>query len=111
MAATVEPQRKARGAEILLEILQSEGARFIFGNPGTTELPLIDALVVNPDLRYVWGLQESTVVGMADGYAQASLPQGKFYGRSPTASYWWMRRDAQSFLHSRCTVVGAGSPV
>jgi len=45
---------------------------FIFGNPGTTELPLIDALVVKPDLRYIWGLQEATVVGMADGYAQAS---------------------------------------
>jgi benzoylformate decarboxylase len=71
MATTVGPQ-KARGAEILLDILRSEGTRFIFGNPGTTELPLIDALVVNPDFRYVWGLQEATAVGMADGYAQAS---------------------------------------
>jgi len=71
MGATVGTQ-KARGAEILLEILRSEGIRFIFGNPGTTELPLIDALVVNPDFRYVWGLQEATAVGMADGYAQAS---------------------------------------
>ena len=64
--------QKTRGAEILLEILRSEGTRYIFGNPGTTELPLIDALVVNPDFRYVWGLQEATVVSMADGYAQAS---------------------------------------
>jgi benzoylformate decarboxylase len=71
MGATGGTQ-KARGAEILLEILRSEGIRFIFGNPGTTELPLIDALVVNPDFRYVWGLQEATAVGMADGYAQAS---------------------------------------
>jgi benzoylformate decarboxylase len=63
---------KARGAEILLEILRSEGTRFIFGNPGTTELPLIDALIVNPDFHYVWGLQEATVVSMADGYSQAS---------------------------------------
>ena len=46
--------------------------RYIFGNPGTTELPLIDALVTNPDIRYVWGLQEATAVSMADGYAQAS---------------------------------------
>jgi len=72
MATTVEPRRRARGAEILLEILRSEGAQFIFGNPGTTELPLIDALVVNPDIRYILGLQETTAVGMADGYAQAS---------------------------------------
>jgi benzoylformate decarboxylase len=71
MATTTGPQ-KARGAEILLDILRSEGTPFIFGNPGTTELPLIDALVVNPDFRYVWGLQEATVVSMADGYAQAS---------------------------------------
>ena len=48
MGAIVGTQ-KARGAEILLEILRSEGTQFIFGNPGTTELPLIDALVVNPD--------------------------------------------------------------
>jgi benzoylformate decarboxylase len=71
MGAVARTQ-KARVAEILLEILRSEGTQFIFGNPGTTELPLIDALVVNPDLRYVWGLQEATAVGMADGYAQAS---------------------------------------
>jgi benzoylformate decarboxylase len=61
-----------RGADILLEVLRSEGTRFIFGNPGTTELPLIDALVNVPDIRYVWGLQEATAVSMADGYSQAS---------------------------------------
>ena len=61
-----------RGADILLEVLRSEGTRYIFGNPGTTELPLIDALVNVPDIRYVWGLQEATAVSMADGYSQAS---------------------------------------
>src|SRR6202051_52229 len=61
-----------RGADILLEVLRSEGTRFIFGNPGTTELPLIDALVNVPDIRYVWGLQEGPAVSMADGYSQAS---------------------------------------
>jgi benzoylformate decarboxylase len=66
----MESQR--RGAEILLEVLRSEGAKFIFGNPGTTELPLLDALAANPFIRYVWGLQEATAVSMADGYAQAS---------------------------------------
>ena len=34
-----------RGAAVLLEVLRSEGVRYIFGNPGTTELPLMDALV------------------------------------------------------------------
>ena len=72
MGTTVGSRTAKRGADILLEVLRTEGAKFIFGNPGTTELPLIDALVVNPDIRYVWGLQEATVVGMADGYSQAS---------------------------------------
>ncbi|UFZ02755.1 thiamine pyrophosphate-dependent enzyme [Bradyrhizobium ontarionense] len=61
-----------RGAEVLLEVLESEGVRYIFGNPGTTELPLMDALVRTPDIHYVLGLQEASVVAMADGYAQAA---------------------------------------
>ncbi|MBK8957831.1 MAG: thiamine pyrophosphate-binding protein [Proteobacteria bacterium] len=64
------------GANILLDVLESEGCEFIFGNPGTTELPLIDALVDRPRLHYVLGLQEATVVAMADGYAQASGKPG-----------------------------------
>src|SRR3954467_15278179 len=44
----------------------------IFGNPGTTELPLMDALATETDIRYVLGLQEAAIMAMADGYAQAS---------------------------------------
>ena len=44
----------------------------MFGNPGTTELPLMDALAVENELRYILGLQEAAVMAMADGYAQAS---------------------------------------
>ena len=65
-----------RGARILLEALQSEGVEYIFGNPGTTELPLIDALLDQDRIHYVWGLQEAAVVAMADGYAQASGKPG-----------------------------------
>jgi benzoylformate decarboxylase len=61
-----------RGRDALLEVLDSEGVTHLFGNPGTTELPLIDALAGRPDLHYVLGLQEATVVAMADGYAQAT---------------------------------------
>jgi benzoylformate decarboxylase len=62
------------GRDVLLSILASEGVRHIFGNPGTTELPLMDALAgpAGADFDYVLSLQEATVVGMADGYAQAS---------------------------------------
>ena len=60
------------GKRAFLEILKQEGVEVLFGNPGTTELPLMDALAVDNDIRYVLGLQESVVMAMADGYAQAS---------------------------------------
>ncbi len=60
------------GRQVLLEVLDSEGVRHCFGNPGTTELPFIDELAVHPELRYILALQENVAVGMADGYAQAS---------------------------------------
>src|SRR5262245_56504259 len=75
IAALDGPGRR-RGAAVLLEVLRSEGARYIFGNPGTTELPLMDALVETRDIEYVWALQEASAVAMADGYAQAACRPG-----------------------------------
>jgi benzoylformate decarboxylase len=69
---TLDKLGPRRGAAVLLEVLRSEGTRYIFGNPGTTELPLIDALVEAPDIGYVLALQEASAVAMADGYAQAA---------------------------------------
>jgi benzoylformate decarboxylase len=60
------------GKHIFLDILHSEGVEMIFGNPGTTELPLLDAFVVEDRLRYILGLNEVVVMGMADGWAQAT---------------------------------------
>jgi benzoylformate decarboxylase len=65
-----------RGAEVLLEVLHSEGVKYIFGSPGTTELPLMDALLDAPDLQYILALQEASAVAMADGYAQAARKPG-----------------------------------
>ncbi len=66
-------QRAPRpGKHILLDLLASEGVELIFGNPGTTELPLMDALVVEDRIRYILGLNEVVVMGMADGFAQAT---------------------------------------
>jgi benzoylformate decarboxylase len=56
--------------EAALELLRAFGMTTIFGNPGSTELPLYRDFP--PDFRYILGLQESIVVGMADGYAQAT---------------------------------------
>src|ERR671923_98780 len=60
------------GKRAFLALLKQEGVEILFGNPGTTELPLMDALATENELRYVLGLQEAAVVAMADGYAQAS---------------------------------------
>lgn len=60
------------GAEALLHLLAESGVKFLFGNPGSTELPLMDALVRQDRIRYVLGLHEVPVMAMADGYAQAS---------------------------------------
>src|SRR5687767_1338136 len=56
--------------EATLALLRHFGMTTVFGNPGSTELPLF--LDFPSDFRYVLGLQESVVVGMADGYAQAT---------------------------------------
>ena len=60
------------GRSVLLEVLRSEGVTHCFGNPGTTELPFVDALADEAGLHYVLALQENVAVAMADGYAQAT---------------------------------------
>jgi benzoylformate decarboxylase len=60
------------GRSAFLALLEDEGVSHLFGNPGTTELPIMAALHEHPQLQYVLGLQESIVVAMADGYARAS---------------------------------------
>jgi len=52
------------------DMFRERGMTTIFGNPGSTELPMLGAFP--EDFRYVLGLQEAVAVGMADGYAQAS---------------------------------------
>ena len=60
------------GKQAFLQILKQEGVEIMFGNPGTTELPLMDGLAREPGVRYILALQESVAMAMADGYAQAS---------------------------------------
>jgi benzoylformate decarboxylase len=60
------------GMEALLEILAASGVSHIFGNPGSTELPLNEIVVKDPRFQYVLGLHELPVTAMADGYAMAS---------------------------------------
>jgi benzoylformate decarboxylase len=57
-----------------LDLLRAFGIKKVFGNPGSTELPFLSDWP--DDIDYVLGLQEASVVGMADGYAQATRNAG-----------------------------------
>ena len=60
------------GRSDFLSLMKDEGVTRMFGNPGTTELPIMHALTEQRDIGYVLGLQEAVVIAMADGFARAS---------------------------------------
>jgi benzoylformate decarboxylase len=61
-----------RGRQVLMETLLAHGVERIFGNPGTTESPLLDSLLDYPQLQYIVHLHEGVAVGAANFYGQAS---------------------------------------
>ena len=61
-----------RGRQVFMDSLRAHGVRFVFGNPGTTESPLLDSLHDYPDITYVTALHEGVAVCAAGYYAQAS---------------------------------------
>src|SRR5687768_9001183 len=60
------------GRRAFLQLLVDEGVTHLFGNPGTTELAIMEVVPDFPQLRFVLGLQESVVMAMADGFCRAS---------------------------------------
>ena len=60
------------GKRALMEVLRAEGVEYIFGNPGTSEAPIMDILEEYPDIKYMLTTQEGVAMGMADGYAIAT---------------------------------------
>jgi len=65
-------KNRITGRSAFLALLKDEGITHLFGNPGTTELPIMHALKEHPDLTYVMAMQESLVVAIADGFSRAS---------------------------------------
>src|SRR5438128_937910 len=61
-----------RGRQVLMESLIGHGVEYVFGNPGTTESPILDALLDYPQLRYIVALHEGVALGAASYYAQAT---------------------------------------
>ncbi|HEY4025445.1 MAG TPA: thiamine pyrophosphate-binding protein [Candidatus Dormibacteraeota bacterium] len=70
--AETERARGRPGRVAILEQLLADGVRYVFGNPGTVEQGLLDALGQYPNLHYVLALHETVALAMADGYARAA---------------------------------------
>src|SRR5437879_906519 len=66
------PMPYISGKQAFVELVKQDGGSVMFGNPGTTELRLMDGLAREPAIHYVLALQEAVAIAMADGYAQAS---------------------------------------
>ena len=65
-------KKKMSGKQAVMEMLKAEGVTHIFGNPGTSEAAIMDALQDYQDIQYYLVLQESVAIGMADAYARST---------------------------------------
>lgn len=63
---------KLSGKHALMQMLKAEGVKYIFGNPGTSEAAIMEALENYPELEYILVVQEAVAIGMADAYARAT---------------------------------------
>ena len=70
LSSSATPSSTITVRDAVLDFMRRVGMTSVFGNPGSTELPMFRDFP--EDFRYVLGLQEAVVVGMADGYAQAT---------------------------------------
>ena len=67
-----EHARRMTGRDALIAMLCAEGVQYVFGNPGTSESPIMYALESCPELRYILATQEGVAMGMADAYSRAT---------------------------------------
>ena len=76
-----------RGRRVLMESFVAHGVRHIFGNPGTTETPLLDSLPAFPQIDYIMALHEGVAVGAASFYAQKKLAAMLVFGAQEWAQF------------------------
>ena len=77
---------KITGRSAFLALLKDEGITHLFGNTGTTELPIMDALSEHPDLNYLMSMQESLVVYMACLLYTSPSPRDVEESRMPSSA-------------------------
>ncbi len=63
---------KLAGKHALLKMFEAEGIEYMFGNPGTSEAPMMDIMPEYPSIEYVLVMQEGVAVGLAEGYGRAT---------------------------------------
>ena len=64
------------GKHAVMQMLRAEGVEYIFGNPGTTETPLMDALEDYPEIKYMLTVQEGVAMGSRRPFGQPGWPKG-----------------------------------
>lgn len=69
-AAEASAPREGSVREVTFALLRELGLTTVFGNPGSTEMPMLQDFP--EDFTYVLGLQEGAVLSMADGYAKGT---------------------------------------
>ena len=67
---------KMSGIDALMAVLDQYDVDYVFGNPGSTEVILMDALYQHPKIKYMLALHETVAMGMAGGYSWASGKTG-----------------------------------
>ena len=63
-------KKTSTGRNLLANIIKSENIKYIFGNPGTTELAFMEEIGKFKDFNYILALQEAIVVSIADGFSR-----------------------------------------
>ena len=77
-----------RGVDVLLDVLEGHGVRYVFGNPGTTEQSLLAAVASKPSIEYILGLHESVATAMADGFINLHAVPGVANALSQIYNAW-----------------------
>src|SRR5689334_23175779 len=75
-AASAVREMTGNGGELFVQQCKAAGVEYIFFNPSTGDHPIFDAMVDEPSITLIKGVQEGAVVAMADGYARASGKTG-----------------------------------
>ncbi len=69
-------EMKGSGGQLYVQQLKAAGVEYYFFNPSTGDAPIFDALVDEPGIQLIKGIQEGAVVAMTDGYARLSGKTG-----------------------------------